>query len=55
MVYDSEKNSDQNAEQDLLLALAGSGSELWADENPDEYVRRLREDWQSRNLTKSNR
>jgi len=28
-----------------LLALAGSGRELWADEPADEYVRRLREGW----------
>jgi hypothetical protein len=27
-----------------LLALRGSGKELWADEHADEYVRRLRED-----------
>ena len=30
---------------DSILALSGLGKELWADENPDEYVRRLREDW----------
>lgn len=33
------------AEQDSILALRGLGKELWADEDPDEYVRRLREDW----------
>lgn len=31
---------------DLLLALRGSGKELWADEHADEYVRRLREGWE---------
>jgi hypothetical protein len=31
---------------ELLLALAGSGRELWADEPADEYVRRLREGWE---------
>ena len=30
-------------EDDPLLALRGSGRELWADEHADEYVRRLRE------------
>jgi len=30
-------------EGDPLLALRGSGRELWADEHADEYVRRLRE------------
>ncbi len=33
-------------EADPLLALRGSGRELWADELADEYVRRLREGWQ---------
>lgn len=28
-----------------LLELRGLGREIWADENPDEYVRRLREEW----------
>jgi hypothetical protein len=31
---------------DPLLALAGSGRELWADEPADEYVRRLRTGWE---------
>jgi hypothetical protein len=34
------------AEEDPLLALAGSGRDLWADEHADDYVRRLREGWQ---------
>ncbi len=33
------------AEPDLLDELRGSGREIWRDEDPDEYVRRLREDW----------
>lgn len=33
-------------EHDPLLALAGSGTELWADEHADEYVRRLRQGWE---------
>jgi hypothetical protein len=33
-------------EADPLLALAGSGKALWADEHADEYVRRLREGWE---------
>jgi hypothetical protein len=28
---------------DPLLALRGSGREVWADEHADDYVRRLRE------------
>ena len=31
---------------DPLLALAGSGTQLWSSEHADEYIRRLREQWQ---------
>jgi len=31
---------------DALLALQGSGRDLWADEHADEYVNRLREGWE---------
>jgi hypothetical protein len=31
---------------DPLLALYGSGKDLWADEHADEYIRRLREGWE---------
>jgi hypothetical protein len=31
---------------DPLLALYGSGREIWADEHADEYVARLREGWE---------
>jgi hypothetical protein len=30
---------------DPLLALRGSGKQVWADEHADEYVHRLRENW----------
>ncbi|HEX6503338.1 MAG TPA: hypothetical protein VF011_08820 [Terriglobales bacterium] len=33
-------------EDDPLLALYGSGKDLWADEHADQYVRRLREGWE---------
>jgi len=33
---------------DPLLQLRGSGPDLWADEHADEYVRRLRKDWDDR-------
>jgi hypothetical protein len=33
-------------EEDPLLALRGSGRDLWADEHADDYVRRLREGWE---------
>jgi hypothetical protein len=42
----SKRVREVEAEQDdPLLALRGSGKELWADEHADEYVRRLREGW----------
>jgi hypothetical protein len=31
---------------DALLALQGSGRDIWADEHADEYVNRLREGWE---------
>jgi uracil-DNA glycosylase len=31
---------------DPLVALRGSGKELWADEHADQYVRRLRQGWE---------
>jgi hypothetical protein len=34
------------SEPDSLLALAGSGKHLWKEEHADDYVRRLREDWE---------
>lgn len=33
-------------QSDPLLALCGSGRELWADEHADEYVARLRAGWE---------
>ena len=33
-------------EGDPLLAVIGSGKDLWADEHADDYVRRLREGWE---------
>lgn len=30
---------------DPILALRGTGREIWADEDADAYVRRLREGW----------
>ena len=38
--------SVRRLEDDPLLALVGSGKHLWADEDPDEYVRRLRQGWE---------
>lgn len=34
------------AEADPILGLRGLGKEIWVGEEPDEYVRRLRKDWE---------
>jgi hypothetical protein len=31
---------------DCLIALRGSGRDVWADEHADEFVRHLREGWE---------
>lgn len=36
----------RRADEDPILALVGLGKHLWDDEDPDEYVRRLREGWE---------
>jgi len=38
----SSKSTCHLAETDPLLRSRGSGKLLWADESPDDYVRRLR-------------
>ncbi|MGA2428432.1 MAG: hypothetical protein ABSH13_08010 [Candidatus Acidiferrum sp.] len=42
----SETRRRNLGQEDPLLALRGSGKQLWADEHADEYVRRLREGWE---------
>lgn len=47
---DAEKMGDtppgDSSKFDPLLALVGSGRDLWANEHADEYVNRLREGWE---------
>ena len=38
--------SSQTEVPDPMMALFGSGRQLWADEHPNDYVRRLREGWE---------
>ena len=40
------RSAVSRAETDPLLALKAAGLRLWADERPDDYVRRLREGWE---------
>ncbi len=42
----SRKMAADRISNDPLLALYGSGKEIWADEPADQYVRRLREGWE---------
>ena|SRR6266853_1681730 len=42
----SDTSAISSTETDPLLALAGSGKDLWADEHADEYVRHLRQGWE---------
>jgi hypothetical protein len=42
-----DENSKPDPEvDDPILALVGAGKHLWADKDPDEYVRALREGWE---------
>jgi hypothetical protein len=42
----NKDNVEDRIKNDPLLALYGSGKDLWADEHADEYVKRLREGWE---------
>lgn len=42
----SSGSAEDPVQNDPLLALRGSGKQLWSDEHADEYVRRLREGWE---------
>jgi hypothetical protein len=42
----NQDSVEERIKNDPLLALRGSGKELWADEHADDYVRRLREGWE---------
>ncbi len=40
------QTSNRVRDEDPILALVGSGKKIWQGEDPDEYVRRLREGWE---------
>jgi len=42
----SRDMTEDKIKNDPLLALYGSGKDLWADEHADDYIRRLREGWE---------
>ncbi len=41
-----QDTAEARIKNDPLLALYGSGKDLWADEHADQYVRRIREGWE---------
>lgn len=41
-----QDSAEERIKNDPLLALYGDGTDLWADEPADEYVRRIREGWE---------
>ncbi len=43
--YQKHETAGDSEAADPLLALRGSGADLWTDETPDEYVERLRSEW----------
>lgn len=44
--YSGQVSLEQRIKNDPILAMRGLGKEIWADVHADEYVRRLREDWE---------
>jgi len=42
----SASATSDSLKHDPLLALRGSGKQLWSGEHADDYVRRLREGWE---------
>ncbi len=40
------RSAEDTIKNDPLLSLYGSGKDLWADEDADTYIRRLREGWE---------
>lgn len=43
---DYARGAASSPRENPILALWGVGKEIWRDEDPDEYVRRLREGWE---------
>jgi hypothetical protein len=42
----ASKNPERGRHLDGVFQLVGLGKELWRGEDPDEYVRKLREGWE---------
>jgi hypothetical protein len=42
----NQDDLEKRINNDPLLALRGSGKHIWADEDADTYIRRLREGWE---------
>jgi len=50
MIVTKSDNSEDRAEPvrwlDGVLQMCGAGTDMWAGEDPDEYVRKLRDGWE---------
>ena len=44
-IHRYDTSGPRSGRYDSLLALEGTGQHIWADEHADEYVARLRSDW----------
>lgn len=42
------ENGDDNGQRHSILELHGLGKEIWQDVDPNEYVRKLRDEWEDR-------
>ena len=42
------ENGDDNGKHHSILELHGLGKEIWQDVDPNEYVRKLRDEWRER-------
>jgi hypothetical protein len=42
------ESGDDNGQQHSILELAGLGKEIWQGIDPNEYVKKLRDEWEER-------
>jgi len=42
------ENGDENGQRHSILELHGLGKEIWQNVDPNEYVRKLRDEWEDR-------
>ena len=45
LLHREDAGADSGSDADPILALRGAGREIWANEDADTYVERLRQGW----------